>query len=116
MENPAPVMRQDDQDEEEPAGDRRHGEEVEGDDPADVVLEERAPRLGRRPASARDQPRDRALGGVEPEFQEFAVNPWGPERIGVGQSGQARRKLSQNNRSDQRIAGFGRVRRYMANC
>ena len=83
VEDPAPIVREDDEDEQHTTGDRRHREEVDGHQRAHVVLQERAPRLGGWAAPSWHEPRDRALGDLEAEFPEFAVDAWGaPQRVG----------------------------------
>ena len=78
-------MREDDQHKAEPASDGRYGEEVEGDERADVILEKRAPGLGGWPTSSRHEPRHGPLGDREPELHELAVDPGrAPQRVGVG--------------------------------
>ena len=116
---------------------------------ADPLQGSRLPRRGHLAASsasrrveiglkttARYQPRHGALGDVESELEQFAVNAWGiPERIGRGdlvhelsescvetttkadaQSGHACRSATRNSQSAKRITGFGRVGRYMESC
>ena len=56
VQNAPTVVGEDDQDEEQATRDCRHREEVDGDERADVVLEERPPRLGRRPTPTGHQP------------------------------------------------------------
>ncbi len=61
------------------AGDR---EEVDGDQVPDVVGEERPPGLGWRGAPLREQPGDGALGHVDAELEELAMQSRGaPEGI-----------------------------------
>src|SRR6059036_111293 len=60
-----------------------HREEIEGDQIADMVGEERPPGLRRQGAPLRYEPRDGALGDVEPQPEKFPVNSRGaPQRIG----------------------------------
>src|SRR5437870_12262503 len=60
-----------------------HREEIEGDQLADMVGEERPPRLRRQGAPLRHEPRDGALGDVDPQPEKFPVNSRGaPQRIG----------------------------------
>ena len=63
-----------DEDEEHAQARGGHGEEIDGDQVPDMVGEERAPGLGRRGAPLRDQPGDGALGHVDAELQEFAMD------------------------------------------
>src|SRR5882724_9509655 len=51
-----------------------HREEIEGDQIADMVSEERSPGLRRGWAALREQPRDGALGQVDAEFQQLTVD------------------------------------------
>src|SRR5438093_6221083 len=60
-----------------------HREEIEGDRIADMVGEERPPGLRRQGAPLRHEPRDGALGDVDPQPEKFPVNSRGsPQRIG----------------------------------
>jgi len=71
-----------DEDEEDAEASGGNGEEIDGDEVADMVGEERAPRLRRQSASLRDQPGDGALGHIDAQLEEFAVNSGGaPEGI-----------------------------------
>jgi dienelactone hydrolase len=59
-----------------------HGKEVDRDQVPDMVSEERPPGLRRLRTPLRDQARDGALGHVEAELQELAMDSWGaPERV-----------------------------------
>jgi hypothetical protein len=80
----SPIVRQEDQDEQETVGHRGDDEEISRDDLADVILQERAPGLGWRLASAPHVFRDGRLTDVDPEFQQFAMNPrCASTRVGV---------------------------------
>jgi hypothetical protein len=60
-----------------------HRKEIEGDQIADMVGEERPPGLRRQGAPLRYKPRDGALGDVEPQPAKFPVNSRGaPQWIG----------------------------------
>ena len=61
-----------------------HREEIEGDQIADMVGEERPPGLRRQGAPPlRHEPRDGTLGDVDPQPEKFPVNSRGaPQRIG----------------------------------
>src|SRR5437867_10118604 len=50
-------------------------EEIEGDQIADMVGEERPPGLRRQGAPLRHEPRDGALGDVDAQREELAVDP-----------------------------------------
>src|SRR5215204_3579172 len=70
----APIVGEDDEDEQDPAGERRDREEVDRDRRAEMVLEERAPALtGWRPPP-RHQPRDRPLRDLKPQLQQFPMD------------------------------------------
>jgi hypothetical protein len=45
VDDPSPAVREDDEDEQQPVGDRWHDEEIGGHDLADLVGQERSPRL-----------------------------------------------------------------------
>jgi len=66
-----------DEDEEHAQAGGGHREEIERDEVSGVIGEERPPSLGGRDAPLREQPRDRALGDVDPELDEFAVDSRG---------------------------------------
>jgi len=69
-----------DQDEEHAQVDGRNGEEIDRDQVLDVVGQERAPRLGRRSGALGHQAGDRALGQLDPELEELAVDSGAPQR------------------------------------
>ena len=78
----SPIVREEDQDEQETVGHRRDDEEIGRHDLPDVIPQERAPSLGWRLASATHVFRDRRLTDVDPQFQQFAMNPRGtPTRV-----------------------------------
>ena len=57
MQDAAPIVGEDDEDEQDPAGERRHREEVDRDGRAEMVLEEGAPALrGWLPAASAEKP------------------------------------------------------------
>jgi hypothetical protein len=66
------VVREGDEDEQDLEEHRGHGEEVQGDEASEVVVEERAPRLRRRRSTADQVLGDRGLGDLEAELLEFA--------------------------------------------
>jgi len=74
--HPPAVVGEHDQDEQQAAGGRRHDEEIRGHDLFDVIGQERPPRLRRRTPLANDVFRDAGLTDVDPEFQQFAMDPW----------------------------------------
>src|SRR5262245_17974819 len=83
VEDPTPMVGEDDEDEEHTQASGGNGEEVDGNQVLDVVREERSPGLRRRGAPLADQPRDRALGDVNPELNELAMDSGrAPQRIG----------------------------------
>src|SRR5438093_985023 len=77
------VVREHDKNKEDAQARGGHREEIEGDQIADMVGEERPPGLRRQGAPLRYEPRDGALGDVEPQPETFPVNSRGaPQRIG----------------------------------
>ena len=85
VDDASPVVRQDDEDEQDLEQHRGHGEEVHGDEAPDVVGEERAPGLRWGRSTADQVLGDRGLGDLEAELLELAVNP-GRAPQGVGAS------------------------------
>ena len=82
MQDVSPIVGKDDEDQQDPAGKRGHGEEVDGDGGAEMVLEERPPRLRRWRSPTRHQPRDRPLRNCEPQLQQFPMDPRrAPQRV-----------------------------------
>lgn len=74
--NDAPtVMREDDQHEQQPEGDRWHDKEVGGHDLARVVRQKRSPCLGRRPRMPSHVLRDGRQTDDEAQFLQLAVDP-----------------------------------------
>src|SRR6267378_1312525 len=85
VEDAPAVMGEDDQNEEDAPASGRNGEEVDRDEVADMVGEEGSPGLRRGRAALREQAGDGALGDVDAELQEFAVNSRRtPERVRCG--------------------------------
>jgi hypothetical protein len=85
VEDPTPMVGEDDEDEEHTQASNGNGEEVDRNQVLDVVSEERSPGLRRRCAPFADQPRDRALGHVNPELDELPMDSGrAPQRIGGG--------------------------------
>ena len=74
MQDVAPIVGEDDEDEQDPAGERRDREEVDRDRRAEMVGEERAPALRGWPPPTRHQPRNGPLGDVEPQLQQFPMD------------------------------------------
>src|SRR5256712_3824320 len=65
-----------------------HRKEIEGDEIADMVGEERPPSLGGRDAPLREQPRDGAFGHIDAELEELTMDSWSaPERVCGGEAG-----------------------------
>jgi len=58
-----------------------HREEIEGDQVPHMVGEERPPGLGRRRAALRHQPGDGALGHIDAELDELAMDSWGAPTV-----------------------------------
>jgi hypothetical protein len=63
-----------DEDEEDAQARGGHHEEIEGDQVPEMVGEERPPGLRRQGASPRHEPGDGALGHVDAELQELAMD------------------------------------------
>ena len=74
MQDAAPIVGEDDEDEQDPAGERGHREEVDRDGRAEMVLEERAPGLRGWLPPPRHQPRNRPLRDVEPQLQQLPMD------------------------------------------
>ena len=76
------LMSKDHQDEQEAARRGRNHEEICGHHLSEVIRQERAPCLGRRLSIADQVFRDPGLTDVNPEFQQFAVDPRSaPQRV-----------------------------------
>ena len=85
VEDPAPMVSEDDQDEEHPQLSSGHSEEVDRDEIPDVIREERPPGLRGRCRALRDQAGDRTLGYFNPELQQLPMDSGcAPERIRGG--------------------------------
>jgi hypothetical protein len=86
------------------SGDR---EEIEGDQIPDMVDEECPPGLRRPRTPLRHEPRDGALGHVDAELQEFAMDSWGaPQGVRGGHTEDQHLDLSLNLRATSvRAAG-----------
>jgi DDE family transposase len=88
VQDPAAMVGEHDQDEEDAQMRGGNREEIDGDQIPDMVGEERAPSLRRRYAPLRHQPGDGALSYVDPELQKFAVDSRGaPQGIRLSHSG-----------------------------
>jgi hypothetical protein len=78
------MVSEDDQDKQHPQLNGGNGKEVDRDQVADMVREERAPGLRGRGRTLRDEARDRALCHFNAKLEE---SPWmrgAPQRIGGG--------------------------------
>src|SRR5438093_9565530 len=83
VDDAAAVVSQHDENKEDAQARGWHHEEIEGDHIADMVGEERPPGLRRPGTPLRHEPRDGALGDVDPQPEKFPVNSRGaPQRIG----------------------------------
>jgi len=71
------VVREDDEDEEQPERDGRHDEEVGGHDLAGVIGQKRAPALRRSTQMPSHALRHGRLTHRDPQRQELAANPRG---------------------------------------
>ena len=82
MNDPATLVREDDEHEQQPVRGRRDDEEIGGHDLLDVIGQEGAPRLRRWCGRARHVLRHGGLRDLHAELQEFAVDPRrAPQRI-----------------------------------
>jgi hypothetical protein len=87
VQDATPMVGEDDQDEEDAQARRGNGEEIDGDQISDMVGEERPPGLRRWGAPLGDQPGDGALGHVDAQLEQLAMDSGGaPEAIGGGHS------------------------------
>lgn len=94
--DPPPLVREDDEHEQHAAGGGRHHEEIRRHDLANVIGQERPPRLRRRTTMSNEVLRDARLTDLDPELPQLAMDSRGaPEGIGL------------RHRADQR-AHFGR--------
>jgi hypothetical protein len=85
------MVSEDQEDEENSQADGRHREEVNRDQVAHVVGEERAPGLGWRSAPLRHQPGHRAFRDGDSQLQELTMDSrCSPQRIRVGHPGDER--------------------------
>jgi hypothetical protein len=85
VEDATAVVGEHHEDKQQATGDRRHSEEIDGHKRPDVVLKEGPPRLGGWAATARQEPRDGALGDVEAKREQFTVDArCTPEGVGCG--------------------------------
>jgi hypothetical protein len=75
MQHLATTMFQQDEHEQHLHGDRRHGEEIDGHQLAEVVVKKRLPALRRWPADASEKSGDGALGNGDAEHLQLAMNP-----------------------------------------
>jgi len=74
MHNTPAMMRQHHEDEQHPKADRGHGEEVDRDQILDVVIQESPPSLSRGLPALGHQAGYRALGNLDSQFEQFALN------------------------------------------
>jgi len=85
--DPSAMVSEHDKNEEHAQACSGNGEKVEGDEVSHMVVEERPPSLRRPGRPLRHEPRDGALGHVDTELQELAMDARGaPERIRRGHS------------------------------
>jgi len=73
----AAIVGEHNEDEEHPQASSRDREEIDGDQIPDVIGQERSPALRGRRAPLREQAGDGALGHVDAELQELAVDSGG---------------------------------------
>jgi hypothetical protein len=77
VDHPPPMVGEHDEDEKHAQVSGGHCEEIDGDEVPDVVGEERAPGLRRRGAPLGDQPGDGALGHVDAQLEQLAMDSGG---------------------------------------
>src|SRR2546425_4041173 len=83
VDNAPAVVSEHDENKEDAQARGWHREEIEGDEIADMVGEERPPSLRRQGAPRGHEARDGALADVDPQPEKFPVNSRGaPQRIG----------------------------------
>ncbi len=75
------VVSEHDENEEHAQARGGHREEIEGDQVPHMVGEERPPGLGRRRAALRHQRGDGALGHIDAELDELAMDSWGAPAV-----------------------------------
>jgi hypothetical protein len=79
------IMRQNEQDKEDSEGGRGNNEKVDGNQVFDMIVQERAPFLGRRVSLLRHQPGDGPFRDLDSKFQQFPVDSrTSPCRIRIG--------------------------------
>src|SRR5436309_429558 len=84
MHQPAPVVAQHHEREQDPKSRRGHREEIQPDQILGVIRQKRAPRLRRRPPRPKHVLRHRRLRDRQAQLQQLPVNPRRtPERIGA---------------------------------
>jgi hypothetical protein len=82
------VMGEHDEDEEDTQAGGGYCEEIDRDQVSDVVVEERPPGLGGLGTTLRHEAGHGALGDIDAELQELAMDSWrAPEKVGSGHSG-----------------------------
>jgi hypothetical protein len=100
VDDPPAVVGEDDEDEEDAEASGRDGEEVDRDQVADVVSEERPPGLRGAGAALGHEAGYGALADVDTELQELAVDARGtPQRIRCGHRPDERGDLGADGRA-----------------
>ena len=103
----SPIVGEEYQDEQEAVRRGRDDEEIGGHDLADVILQEGAPGLRRGLAPADHVFRDGGLTDVDPEFQQFAMNPRRtPARIRLRHRANQRTDVGRYRRSPYTASAF----------
>ena len=75
MDNASAVMGQDDEHEENVEGNGGHGEEIDGNQIPEMIVEERSPGRARWLRVADHVLGDRRLGQIDAELEQLAMNP-----------------------------------------
>src|SRR5437879_1458389 len=105
VEDAPAIMCEHDKGEQDPQPHSGNDEEINGDQVADVISQERAPGLRGRCAALREEPGDGALGHADAEFQELTMDSRGtPEGIGRGHLYEKSRDLGADPRAAPRGA------------
>jgi hypothetical protein len=88
VDDAAAMVGEHDEDEQHAQARRRHGEEIDGDQIADMVSEEGPPGLRRVGTPCRHEARHGALGHIDTQLKELAMDARGaPQWVGGGDSG-----------------------------
>jgi hypothetical protein len=114
VDDPPAMVGKHDEDEQDAQARGGHGEEIDGNQVSDMVGEERPPGLRRLGAPFPHQAGHGALGHIDTELQEFAMDARGaPQRVGGGHAGDQRPDFGadvRSTRGSDAVATVGRCR------